>query len=138
MTEQNAFHKYRAVAKKSSLPPVRITFLNNKYYCACGRICSTTQEKASHVRWCKYSKRADEDDIECQICHCGDSLEKDRIVLCDRCNLGFHQTCYEIHVIPSGPWFCRYICLVVDSHAPLQKKVHKTKSKEYFRRSPDY
>jgi ERCC4-related helicase len=49
------------------------------------------------------------DDIVCQVCMSGDFTSEDPIVLCDACNLGFHQFCYSIpkeKVASDDPWFC--------------------------------
>ncbi|VEU34307.1 unnamed protein product [Pseudo-nitzschia multistriata] len=47
-------------------------------------------------------------EIVCQICTSGDTTDKDPIVLCDGCNLGFHKLCYraEVDVESADPWFC--------------------------------
>lgn len=42
----------------------------------------------------------------CEICHRGD--DEENIVLCDKCNKGFHLYCLKpiLPSVPSGEWFC--------------------------------
>lgn len=42
----------------------------------------------------------------CEICHKGD--DEENIVLCDKCNKGFHLYCVKpiLPSVPSGEWFC--------------------------------
>lgn len=50
---------------------------------------------------------ADEDlDTNCQ--KCGQSDHPEWILLCDRCDLGWHANCVKppLLVIPEGQWFC--------------------------------
>ncbi|KAH7278698.1 hypothetical protein KP509_38G052900 [Ceratopteris richardii] len=49
---------------------------------------------------------ADDDDIVCELCQLGD--REDQLLLCDRCDQGFHSTCHRpiVFRIPSGPWLC--------------------------------
>ena len=42
----------------------------------------------------------------CCVCGFDDEGEGDKIVFCDGCDLGFHQTCYGINEVPSGDFFC--------------------------------
>ena len=43
---------------------------------------------------------------ECEICHGKSSEEGNQILLCDGCDRGFHQACYNIVNVPEGAWFC--------------------------------
>lgn len=48
----------------------------------------------------------DEDATCCEIC--GMSDREDRMLLCDRCNLGFHLECLTppLQEVPAGYWYC--------------------------------
>eukprot|EP01088_Endostelium_zonatum_P011929 TRINITY_DN26086_c0_g1_i1.p1 TRINITY_DN26086_c0_g1~~TRINITY_DN26086_c0_g1_i1.p1 ORF type:complete len:226 (-),score=17.52 TRINITY_DN26086_c0_g1_i1:47-724(-) len=43
------------------------------------------------------------------LCHiCGDGAHEDKILLCDKCDEGFHMYCLSppLETIPQGDWFC--------------------------------
>ncbi|ETS82382.1 hypothetical protein PFICI_04258 [Pestalotiopsis fici W106-1] len=48
-----------------------------------------------------------EDDEVCIICSKPDSTARNQILLCDNCDRGFHQKCYNVPVIPKDDWFCK-------------------------------
>lgn len=53
-----------------------------------------------------------DDNAVCVVCFDGDSTATNEIIYCDGCNVGVHQACYGVQVIPDGDWFCdrcRYI-----------------------------
>jgi hypothetical protein len=41
------------------------------------------------------------------VCFNGDSLEDNPIVFCSGCDIGVHQYCYGVPLIPEGDWFCQ-------------------------------
>ncbi|KAI0507736.1 hypothetical protein KFK09_013864 [Dendrobium nobile] len=45
-------------------------------------------------------------DVLCQQCRLG--KEEDKIILCDRCDMGYHLYCLRpiVSRVPTGPWFC--------------------------------
>lgn len=45
-------------------------------------------------------------DVLCQQCRSGD--EEAKLILCDRCDMGYHLYCLRPIVarVPTGPWFC--------------------------------
>jgi hypothetical protein len=52
----------------------------------------------------KKPQAEDDDDVVCQICKSGDN--DDKLLLCDKCDNGFHTYCINLSTIPSGKWFC--------------------------------
>ena len=46
------------------------------------------------------------DTTNCEICNRSDG--EDRMLLCDRCDSGYHMECLDppLNNIPSGDWFC--------------------------------
>lgn len=42
----------------------------------------------------------------CAVCHGEDSEHGNLIVICERCDVGFHQRCYGVGRIPEGEWLC--------------------------------
>lgn len=61
------------------------------------------QEKVS----CDEEDEEDDNDEVCAICSKPDSKRGNEIVLCDNCDQGFHQKCYNLAKIPEGDWICR-------------------------------
>lgn len=64
---------------------------------------------------------AEEQEIICLVCGYDDSVDGNRIVLCDACNAGFHQRCYSIpeEIVESDkPWFCD-VCIHRSVGSPL-------------------
>jgi len=47
-----------------------------------------------------------DDDVVCNVCFDGKSTSKSQVVMCDRCDLAVHTTCYGVTEIPDGPWLC--------------------------------
>lgn len=43
----------------------------------------------------------------CQVCNSGDYNEKNRIILCDFCNVSVHQDCIGLLEIPEKEWICQ-------------------------------
>lgn len=45
------------------------------------------------------------EDTACEVCHCA----ADAMLLCDKCNRGYHLTCLvpPVASIPPGEWFCQ-------------------------------
>eukprot|EP00873_Tetraselmis_striata_P045152 jgi/Tetstr1/465416/TSEL_010100.t1 len=46
------------------------------------------------------------DQQACAICGDGDSYDDNKILFCDACDMGVHQLCYGVPVIPTGEWNC--------------------------------
>lgn len=46
--------------------------------------------------------------LSCQICFSRESLDEDPLIICDGCELGFHQSCYtiEVNLGSNEPWYC--------------------------------
>jgi len=61
------------------------------------------QERAAAMQKCN-------EDMEACCCVCGgdDSVHRNLIVICERCELGFHQRCYGVASIPEGEWLCAW------------------------------
>jgi len=49
--------------------------------------------------------------LPCSVCHSPDEWET--MLLCSKCNRGFHTTCLKMQNIPKGPWECP-ICIMDD------------------------
>ncbi|SPN97555.1 related to origin recognition complex subunit 4 [Cephalotrichum gorgonifer] len=49
----------------------------------------------------------EEDEDVCEICLKPDSRPPNEIIFCDGCDLGFHQKCHNVPVIPEGDWLCK-------------------------------
>lgn len=49
----------------------------------------------------------EEDEDVCEICLKPDSNPPNEIIICDGCDLGFHQKCQNVPVIPEDDWFCK-------------------------------
>lgn len=47
------------------------------------------------------------DDEVCVICNKPDSEPPNEILFCENCNLGYHQECHNVPVIPEGDWICK-------------------------------
>lgn len=64
----------------------------------------------------------DDDGVLCQMCQLGDSTTKNRILLCDTCNLGHHLKCVGLRLLPkrSQKWFCPGCVLVKDVEATMK------------------
>lgn len=43
-------------------------------------------------------------DPVCSVCFDGECYDMNEIVMCDKCNMAAHQSCYDIKSIPSGSW----------------------------------
>ena len=58
------------------------------------------------------------DDVVCDECGSGDD---EVLLLCDKCDKGFHLTCHRPVVVrvPIGPWFCR----TCSDHRPASIKI---------------
>ncbi|KAL7627841.1 origin recognition complex subunit 4 [Parahypoxylon ruwenzoriense] len=48
-----------------------------------------------------------EDDEVCAMCSKPDSEPPNEIIFCENCDMGVHQKCYNVPVIPEGDWICR-------------------------------
>ena len=51
---------------------------------------------------------ADEEELDASCQKCGQSDHPEWILLCDRCDIGWHASCLKppLMVIPEGDWFC--------------------------------
>ena len=56
------------------------------------------------------------DDLVCEVCNAGH--HEDKIILCDRCDKGFHLFCLSppLDDVPEGDWICP-LCIEMDSDA---------------------
>lgn len=67
----------------------------------------------------KIEERGKEEDTpnECNVCGESETQNEDFLVLCDRCNMAVHQSCYGVAYIPEGNWLCR-TCLLCPRGQP--------------------
>lgn len=67
----------------------------------------------------KIEERNREEDTpnECNVCGESETQNEDFLVLCDRCNIAVHQSCYGVAYIPEGNWLCR-TCLLCPKDQP--------------------
>lgn len=49
---------------------------------------------------------AEKDDGVCE--HCGSGEQPEWILLCDKCDAGYHASCLKpvLFLVPEGDWFC--------------------------------
>ncbi|VDM06767.1 unnamed protein product [Wuchereria bancrofti] len=48
-----------------------------------------------------------DENVCCDICRQPDYEEDDKIIFCDGCNVGVHQSCYGLDSVPSDEWLCQ-------------------------------
>ncbi|KAH8589319.1 hypothetical protein B0O99DRAFT_336407 [Bisporella sp. PMI_857] len=56
-------------------------------------------------------------EADCEKCGNGDILQGNMILYCAECDIGFHQQCYSINLVPEGHWYCDD-CTVVREASP--------------------
>lgn len=44
--------------------------------------------------------------VRCDVCGRPDPESDNSLVICSKCDVAVHQTCYGIASIPEGPWYC--------------------------------
>ena len=70
------------------------------------RHCCTDDERAPQEASVPHRR----DEIFCKVCNSPESTRVNYILLCDKCNAGYHQLCMRppLRTVPSGHWFCTY------------------------------
>lgn len=69
----------------------------------------------------------EDDDTICQVCGSGEEFQKNLIVLCDSCDLGYHQKCHPSAISdvllenPDSIWFC-YRCTPASGSASTSRR----------------
>ena len=61
-------------------------------------------------------------------CHvCSKACDEGKMVLCDRCNKGFHISCLKppLPVVPDGDWYCAECKMPGDGEAPAHERSHE-------------
>ena len=58
-----------------------------------------------------------EDDQPCACCIDGTVYDDNEILLCDKCDVPVHQSCYGITQIPEGDWYG--LIMIALAHIPL-------------------
>ncbi|VDO12321.1 unnamed protein product, partial [Brugia timori] len=53
-----------------------------------------------------------DENVCCDICRQPDCEEDDKIIFCDGCNVGVHQSCYGLDSVPSDEWLCQKCMLL--------------------------
>ncbi|VBB32174.1 unnamed protein product [Acanthocheilonema viteae] len=53
-----------------------------------------------------------DENVCCDICRQPDYEEDDKIIFCDGCNVGVHQSCYGLDSVPSDEWLCQKCMLL--------------------------
>lgn len=46
------------------------------------------------------------DSVFCMSCYDCDYNDDDEILLCDKCDMSVHQSCYGVPIVPKGEWLC--------------------------------
>uniref|UniRef100_A0A1I7V8Q8 PHD-type domain-containing protein n=1 Tax=Loa loa TaxID=7209 RepID=A0A1I7V8Q8_LOALO len=59
-----------------------------------------------------------DENVCCDICRQPDYEEDDKIIFCDGCNVGVHQSCYGLDSVPSDEWLCQK-CMLLGYNAFL-------------------
>ncbi|XP_071947165.1 metal-response element-binding transcription factor 2-like [Antedon mediterranea] len=86
-----------------------------------GKCFVTFEDNSEH--WVLYKdlqKGVQMGEITCTLCHSGESVLPNEIVLCDHCGLGYHQNCHQptiehkVLLSEDEPWICRQ-CVFVTS-----------------------
>jgi hypothetical protein len=77
------------------------------------------------------------DTLVCELCN-GGHLE-DKIILCDRCDKGFHMFCLTppLTSVPEGDWMCP-LCLTEESDSYAFKDGKVVSMKEFERTAQDF
>ncbi|XP_022249432.1 metal-response element-binding transcription factor 2-like isoform X2 [Limulus polyphemus] len=78
-------------------------------------------------------------EIVCVKCEIGESEPPNEIVICDHCNLGYHQRCHRPKISaeilkPEVPWFCRN-CIFASTaklHSLTWDAQHKSNSEQCY------
>ncbi|VDK83417.1 unnamed protein product [Litomosoides sigmodontis] len=53
-----------------------------------------------------------DENVCCDICRQPDYEDDDKIIFCDGCNVGVHQSCYGLDSVPSDEWLCQKCMLL--------------------------
>ncbi|CAG9534829.1 unnamed protein product [Cercopithifilaria johnstoni] len=53
-----------------------------------------------------------DENVCCDICRQPDYEEDDKIIFCDGCNVGVHQSCYGLDSVPPDEWLCQKCMLL--------------------------
>ena len=77
--------------------PSKLKEVQNSDFVSEEEIRSATRKKADDIA-----------DIACERCGNADATRKNAMLICDGCNKGFHQKCYDISVLPNSTddWLC--------------------------------
>lgn len=106
------------------------------------RFCTHTKGKRRKGKEGKEEKEEEkgEDEVDavsdtvCDICHSG--MDEDKILLCDKCDKGFHTDCLNPPVtrIPKGSWFCA-ACVEIFTCEFCQKQFKTKPGYQYHRKN---
>ena len=83
------------------------------------------------------------DDVACVKCGSVDSPDANAILLCDRCDRGYHQRCLRpaLAEVPTGEWMCSDCCLLLREaaqHAPAHNFAGKDSLKQLESPLPEW
>ncbi|CAK9143978.1 unnamed protein product [Ilex paraguariensis] len=117
-------HIHHFVRRRAEQPESRLHFPATRKY--------RSMEEIMKIAKYAVVDREDYSHVFCEQCHSDD--HDDELLLCDKCDKGFHMLCLRPIVVrvPIGPWYCPTCSDHHHRHRPL-KSFSQTKIIDFFR-----